>query len=46
MAHVFITYSQVNKVEVIANSSGNFELLRNGEPYYIKGAGAKSHLIY
>ena len=43
MAHVFIAYSQVNKVEVIANSSGNFELLRNGEPYYIKGAGAKSH---
>jgi len=43
MAHVFIAYSQVNKVEVITNSSGNFELLRNGEPYYIKGAGAKSH---
>ena len=43
MAHVFIAYSQVNKVEVITNYSGNFELLRNGEPYYIKGAGAKSH---
>ena len=43
MAHVFISYSQVNKVEVITNSSSNFELLRNGEPYYIKGAGAKSH---
>ena len=43
MAHVFIAYSQVNKVEVITNSSSNFELLRNGEPYYIKGAGAKAH---
>ncbi len=35
--------SQVNKVEVIKNSYGNFELLRNGKPYYIKGAGAKDH---
>jgi hypothetical protein len=43
IAHVSIAYSQVNKVEFITNSSGNFELLRNGEPYYIKGAGAKDH---
>ena len=35
--------SQVNKVEVIKNSYGNFELQRNGKPYYIKGAGAKDH---
>ena len=35
--------SQVNKVEVIKNSFGNFELQRNGKPYYIKGAGAKNH---
>ena len=35
--------SQVNKVEVTRNSSGNFELQRNGVPYYIKGAGAKDH---
>ena len=35
--------SQVNKVEVIKNSYGNFELHRNGKPYYIKGAGAKDH---
>ena len=35
--------SQVNKVEVIKNSYGNFELQRNGMPYYIKGAGAKDH---
>ena len=35
--------SQLNKVEVKTNSLGNFELLRNGVPYYIKGAGAKDH---
>ena len=35
--------SQVNKVEVIKNSYGIFELHRNGKPYYIKGAGAKDH---
>ena len=37
------SYSQVNRVEVTTNSSGNFELQRNGVPYYIKGAGAKDH---
>ena len=36
-------YSQVSKVEVTTNASGNFELQRNGLPYYIKGAGAKDH---
>jgi len=35
--------SQVSKVEVVKNISGNFELLKNGEPYYIKGAGAKDN---
>ena len=28
---------------MIKNSYGNFELQRNGKPYYIKGAGAKDH---
>ena len=37
------TYSQVSKVEVTVNHLGNFELQRNGVPYYIKGAGAKDH---
>ena len=37
------TYSQVCKVEVSTNTQGNFELLKNGIPYYIKGAGAKDH---
>ena len=35
--------SQVSKVEVTTNASGDFELHRNGVPYYIKGAGAKDH---
>ena len=37
------SHSQVSKVEVTTNASGNFELQRNGAPYYIKGAGAKDH---
>ena len=37
------TYAQVSKVEVTTNALGNFELQRNGKPYYIKGAGAKDH---
>ena len=37
------TYSQVSKVEVSINNQGNFELQKNGVPYYIKGAGAKDH---
>ena len=43
--HVLCTniHSQFNKVEVKTNSLGNFELLRNSVPYYIKGAGAKDH---
>ena len=43
MAHVFAAHSQINKIEVKTNPLGNFELHRNGEPYYIKGAGAKDH---
>ena len=43
MANVFAAHSQVNKIEVKTNPLGNFELYRNGEPYYIKGAGAKDH---
>ena len=37
------SHSQISKVEVVKNISGNFELLKNGEPYYIKGAGAKDN---
>ena len=37
------TFAQVSKVEVTTNELGNFELQRNGIPYYIKGAGAKDH---
>ena len=43
MALSLTAYSQVSKVEVTTNATGNFELLRNGLPYYIKGAGAKDH---
>ena len=32
-------WSQASKVEVITREDGSFQLLRNGEPYYIKGAG-------
>ena len=39
----FSAHSQVSKVEVTTNALGNFELKRNGFPYYIKGAGAKDH---
>jgi hypothetical protein len=34
--------AQPVKVEIIENDTG-YELLRGGEPYYIKGAGAKEH---
>ena len=37
------SYSQVSRVELTTNASGNFELHRNGVPYYIKGAGAKDY---
>ena len=43
MALSLTVHSQVSKVEVITNALGNFELQRNGVPYYIKGAGAKAH---
>ena len=43
MAFALTVYPQVSKVEVTTNASGNFELQRNGVPYYIKGAGAKDH---
>lgn len=36
-------FAQVSKVEVNSNIYGDFELQRNGKPYYIKGAGAKDH---
>lgn len=43
MAYSLNTFAQVSKVEVTTNELGNFELQRNGVPYYIKGAGAKDH---
>ena len=43
MALSLTAHSQVSKVEVTTNALGNFELQRNGVPYYIKGAGAKAH---
>ena len=43
MALALTAHSQVSKVEVTTNALGNFELQRNGVPYYIKGAGAKDH---
>ena len=43
MVNIFAAHSQVNKIEVKTNYLGNFELHRNGKPYYIKGAGAKDH---
>ena len=43
MLYSVSTYSQVSKVEVTTNALGNFELKRNGMPYFIKGAGAKDH---
>ena len=41
MVFTLTVHPQVSKVEVITNASGNFELQRNGVPYYIKGAGRK-----
>ena len=43
ITYAFTSYSQVSKIEVTSNTSGDFELQRNGLPYYIKGAGAKDH---
>tara|TARA_B100000575_G_scaffold282973_1_gene275322 strand:- start:478 stop:1755 length:1278 start_codon:yes stop_codon:yes gene_type:complete len=43
MMYTFTAHSQVSKVVITKNTEGNFELKRNGEPYYIKGAGAKDH---
>ena len=43
MLYTFTAHSQVSKVVVTKNTEGNFDLQRNGEPYYIKGAGAKDH---
>ena len=43
IASTFNALAQASKVEVTKNALGNFELQRNGIPYYIKGAGAKDH---
>ena len=39
----FFSLSQVVPVEIISTSNG-FELLRDGEPYYIKGVGGSTEL--
>jgi hypothetical protein len=36
--------AQAIKVEVIQNASGEWQLMRNGEPYYIKGGGGDTQL--
>ena len=36
----FYNYAQVNKVEII-KINNSWKLLRNGNPYYIKGAGCE-----
>ena len=40
--HSIQYYSQVNSVRIEKNQNG-FDLFKNNEPYYIKGAGAKSN---
>lgn len=37
-----LSFSQPSKVELIEDEAG-FTLIKDAEPYYIKGAGAKSH---
>lgn len=37
-----VSHAQPVKVEIIQNDNG-YQLLRGGQPYYIKGAGAKEH---
>ena len=39
----FFSFSQVVPVEIVSTSNG-FELLRGGEPYYIKGVGGNTEL--
>lgn len=34
-----IAFAQPSKVEIRSNAEGAFQLIRNGEPYYINGAG-------
>ena len=37
-----MSFAQPSKVELVSDEKG-FTLLKDSEPYYIKGAGAKSH---
>ena len=37
-------FSQALKVEIRQTISGDWQLVRDGKPYYIKGAGGDSHL--
>lgn len=39
-----IAFAQVIPVTIEMNTSGEWQLLRNGEPYYIEGVGGDEHL--
>jgi hypothetical protein len=39
-----IIWAQGSKVEIVTIEDGSFQLVRNGEPYYIKGAGGTVRL--
>jgi hypothetical protein len=36
---VNVVWAQVIKVEITKTSTGNYQLLRGGKPFYVKGAG-------
>ena len=41
---IFSPHLQASKVEVVTHADGSFQLLKDGEPYYIKGAGGTVEL--
>jgi hypothetical protein len=38
--NIITSYSQVIPVDIVSDGNGNFQLLREGEPYIIKGGGS------